>query len=68
MSQKEGYSELAIIKEIIQKDQYLFDRVIDKMRELRQTSGQNMEDFMKNKREAEKSQSAKRHHKQKQDF
>lgn len=68
MSEKQTHRELNMIKEIIQKDQHLFDRVIDRIREIRQSSGQNMEEFMRSKRAAENSQKTKRSERKKQDI
>ncbi len=45
--------ELLILKEIIQNDPHLFDQVLDRIRQLRKTSGQTMTDYMKEIRMAE---------------
>ncbi|NRA67099.1 MAG: hypothetical protein HRU19_21600 [Pseudobacteriovorax sp.] len=68
MSDNKSYDELAVLKEIIQADQHLLDRVVDRIRALRQTSGQSLNDYMKDKRSEENDIIQLRKRQQKQDF
>lgn len=54
MGQNRGtHDELMILKEVIQNDPHLLDQVLDRIRQLRKTSGQSMTDYMKENRMAE---------------